>query len=213
MGGETAGTAETAAGTDGYEYRKSGADIYTESFRIIRAEADLSRFPADVERVVVRMCHAAGDVTIADEVEFSPHVVAAAEAALAGGAPILCDSTMVATGIIRARLPRANDVVCLLPEPGLADLARERGTTKTAAAVELWAERGLLAGAVVAIGECADGAVPAVGAGGGGIRPPSRGVRDPGGLRRGGRIQAGPGGQRVGPGLPRRPRPAGRFRP
>lgn len=152
MGGETAGTAETAAVTDGYEYRKSGADIYTESFRIIRAEADLSRFPADVERVVVRMCHAAGDVTIADEVEFSPHVVAAAEAALAGGAPILCDSTMVATGIIRARLPRANDVVCLLPEPGLADLARERGTTKTAAAVELWAERGLLAGAVVAIG-------------------------------------------------------------
>ena len=133
-------------------YLRSGADIYAESFRIIRAEADLRRFPADVERVVVRMCHAAGDVTIADEVAFSPGVVAAGHAALVAGAPILCDSTMVATGIIRSRLPAANDVVCLLGEPGLAEEAARRGTTKTATAVELWAERGLLAGAVVAIG-------------------------------------------------------------
>lgn len=135
-----------------FDYRRDGADIYAESFRIIRSEANLARFPVDVERVVVRMCHAAGDVTIADDVAFSPQVVPAAHAALAAGAPILCDSSMVATGIIRARLPRDNDVVCLLSEPGLAALAAERGTTKTAAAVELWAERGLLAGALVAIG-------------------------------------------------------------
>lgn len=141
-----------ALNTGGYDYRRDGADIYAESFRIIRAEAELARFPADVEQVVVRMCHAAGDVTIADEVAFSPEVVTAGRAALAAGAPILCDSSMVATGIIRSRLPRGNDVVCLLPEAGLAELARERGTTKTATAVELWAERGLLAGAVVAIG-------------------------------------------------------------
>lgn len=145
-------TGQTTAPTGAFDYRKAGADIYAESFRIIRSEANLDRFPADVERVVVRMCHAAGDVTIADEVDFSPGVVGAAHAALVAGAPILCDSTMVATGIIRSRLPAANDVVCLLQEAGLADLATQRGTTKTATAVELWAERGLLGGSVVAIG-------------------------------------------------------------
>lgn len=142
----------TTAAVQAFDYRKDGADIYTESFRIIRDEAALTRFPPDVERAVVRMCHAAGDVTIADDVAFSPGVVASAHAALSAGAPILCDSTMVATGIIRSRLPASNEIVCLLPEPGLAQEATRRGTTKTAAAVELWAERGLLGGAVVAIG-------------------------------------------------------------
>ena len=104
-----------ALNTGGYDYRRDGADIYAESLRIIRAEAELARFPADVEQVVVRMCHAAGDVTIADEVAFSPQVVTAGRAALAAGAPILCDSTMVATGIIRSRLPRGNDAVSYTP--------------------------------------------------------------------------------------------------
>ncbi|MBW3084949.1 Precorrin-8X methylmutase [Austwickia sp. TVS 96-490-7B] len=138
--------------TPQYDYRHRGADIYDESFRIIRAEADLSRFPNDVERIVVRMCHAAGDPSIADDIAFTPGVAAAGRAALAAGAPILCDSTMVATGIIRSRLPRDNQVICLLNEPGLADLAASRGTTKTAVAVDLWAERDMLDGAVVAIG-------------------------------------------------------------
>ncbi len=135
-----------------YDYRRLGADIYAESFRIIRAEADLTRFPAELEPIVVRMCHAAGDPSIASDVAFSPGVAGAARAALRAGAPILCDAGMVATGIIRARLPRNNQVICLLGEEGLAEQARERGVTKTARAVELWAERGLLDGAVVAIG-------------------------------------------------------------
>lgn len=133
-----------------YEYRRDGADIYRESFRIIRAEADLRRFPADIERVAVRMVHAAGQPDLADDIVFSPGVVAAARAALLAGAPVLCDSTMVATGIIRSRLPADNQVVCHLGDPALASLAQELGTTKTAAAIELW--RPQLAGAVVAIG-------------------------------------------------------------
>ncbi len=136
----------------GYDYRQDGADIYAESFRIIRAEADLSRFPVDVERVVVRMCHAAGDPSIANDVAYSPQVVAQAQAALQAGAPILCDSRMVAAGVIRSRLPRDNRVVCLLDEPDIAEQAVARGTTKTAAAVEMWASRGMLNNAVVAIG-------------------------------------------------------------
>lgn len=135
-----------------YDYRRSGADIYAESFRIIREEADLSRFPADIERVVVRMCHAAGDTSIADDVRHSPQVIAKARAALDAGAPVVCDSRMVAAGIIRSRLPRDNRVVCLLDEQDIEEQAARRGTTKTAAAVEMWASRGLLNNSVIAIG-------------------------------------------------------------
>ena len=132
------------------DYLRTGAEIYEESFRIIREEADLTRFPDDVERVVVRMVHAAGDTAVADEVAFTPGVVAAANAALRAGAPVFCDSSMVATGIIPSRLPAGNDVVCHIKDPSLAQVAAEHGITKTMAAVDLWVPR--LEGAVVAIG-------------------------------------------------------------
>lgn len=135
-----------------HEYINNGADIYRESFRIIREESDLERFPADVEHVVVRMIHAAADPAIAADIAFTPGVVAATRAALEAGAPILCDSSMTATGIIRSRLPRDNEVVCHIKDPRLAELAAEHGTTKTCAAVDLWAAEGLLDGSVVAIG-------------------------------------------------------------
>lgn len=134
------------------DYLNSGHDIYRESFRIIRVETNLARFPADLEPAVVRMVHAAGDPSIADEIAFSPGVAAAVRAALDGGAPILCDSSMVATGIIRARLPQGNQVVCHIKDQRLAALAQDRRTTKTCAAVDQWAQDGHLDGAVVAIG-------------------------------------------------------------
>lgn len=131
-------------------YLKTGQEIYEESFRIIRAETDLSRFPDDVSRAVVRMVHAAGATDIADDVAFTPGVVAAASAALRAAAPILCDSSMVATGIIRSRLPRDNEVVCHIKDPALAEVAERKAITKTMAAVDLWLPQ--LAGAVVAVG-------------------------------------------------------------
>ena len=132
------------------DYLRTGEEIYEESFRIIRAETNLDRFPADVSRVVVRMVHAAGATDIADDVSFTPGVVAAANTALRAGAPIFCDSSMVSTGIIRSRLPRDNDVICHIKDPALAEVARREGITKTMAAVDLWLPR--LEGAVVAIG-------------------------------------------------------------
>ena len=131
-------------------YLRTGAEIYEESFRIIRDETDLARFPDDVSRVVVRMVHAAGATDIADDVDFTPGVVASANAALREGAAILCDSSMVATGIITSRLPRSNDVICHIKDPALAEVARREGITTTMAAVDLWLPR--LEGAVVAIG-------------------------------------------------------------
>ena len=131
-------------------YLQTGTEIYEESFRIIREETNLDRFPADVSRAVVRMVHAAGATDIADDVAFTPHVVQRANQALRDGAAILCDSSMVATGIIVSRLPKHNDVVCHIKDPALAEIAQREGITKTMAAVDLWVPQ--LDGAVVAIG-------------------------------------------------------------
>ncbi len=133
-----------------FEYEHDGAEIYRQSFATIRAEADLSRLPADVAQVAVRMIHACGQVDLVDDVAFSPAVVERAREALDAGAPVLCDAQMVASGVTRTRLPKDNDVVCTLNDPRTPALARELGTTRTAAALELWGDR--LDGAVVAIG-------------------------------------------------------------
>lgn len=132
------------------EYLRDPNTIYERSFAIIRAEADLARFSPEEADVAVRMIHACGLVDVAKDIVFGGPLVAAARTALVKGAPILCDSEMVAHGVTRARLPAKNEVVCTLHDPRVPDLARERGDTRTAAALELWLSR--LAGAVVAIG-------------------------------------------------------------
>ena len=131
-------------------YERDGAAIYRQSFATIRAEADLGGLDPVLERVAVRMIHACGMVDLVADIAFSPGVGPAAEGALRAGAPILCDTAMVAAGVTRARLPAANDVVCTLGEPGIADLARELRTTRSAAALEHWRDR--LDGALVVVG-------------------------------------------------------------
>ncbi|WP_245928171.1 precorrin-8X methylmutase [Bosea psychrotolerans] len=133
-----------------YDYIQDGAAIYKRSFAIIRAEADLSRFSGSAARVVVRMIHACGMTDLPDDVEMSEDFTNAAEAALRAGAPILCDAKMVANGVTRARLPARNEVVCTLDDARTPGLAVELGTTRSAAAMELW--RPQLAGALVVIG-------------------------------------------------------------
>jgi precorrin-8X/cobalt-precorrin-8 methylmutase len=144
------GSAGGAAGSAGLDYERDGAVIYRTSFAIIRAEADLSAIPADLEPAVVRMIHACGMTDLPADVAWSPGAGAAAAAALAAGAPVLCDSVMVAGGITRSRLRAGNPVVCTLPDPRVPDLAARLGTTRSAAAVDLWRDR--LNGSVVAIG-------------------------------------------------------------
>lgn len=139
------------AAPSSHDYIRDGAAIYQRSFRIIRAEADLARFTTAVEeRTAVRIIHACGMVEVAADIAFAPGACAAAEVALKAGAPILCDAKMVAHGVTRARLPAANQVICTLDDPSVAGLAAEMGSTRSAAAMELW--RPHLAGAIVAIG-------------------------------------------------------------
>jgi len=136
--------------TAGPGYQRDAARIYRESFAIIRAEADLRAIPPDLEPAVVRMIHACGMTDLPADVAWSPGVAGAARRALTDGAPVLCDSAMVAGGVTRSRLPAANQVVCTLRDPRVPELAARLGTTRSAAAVELWP--GYLAGSVVAIG-------------------------------------------------------------
>jgi precorrin-8X/cobalt-precorrin-8 methylmutase len=132
------------------DYLRDGAAIYQRSFAIIRAEADLSRFSDAEADVAVRMLHACGVVEIAKNIVFADGVVTAAREALRAGAAILCDSEMVSHGVTRARLPGDNAVICTLRDPAVPALAEKQGTTRSAAALELWLDR--LEGAVVAIG-------------------------------------------------------------
>ncbi|MEU0356901.1 precorrin-8X methylmutase [Streptomyces cyaneofuscatus] len=133
-----------------HQYEKDGPAIYRQSFATIRAEADLAGLPADVSQVAVRMIHACGMVDLVTDLAFSPNAVADARAALRSGAPILCDVAMVASGVTRKRLPADNDVVCTLSDPSVPELAAKLGTTRSAAALELWRDR--MEGAVVAVG-------------------------------------------------------------
>jgi precorrin-8X/cobalt-precorrin-8 methylmutase len=132
------------------EYLRDGGAIYRESFATIRAEADLDGFDEVLARTVVRMIHACGMVDLAGDVEASPGFGAAATAALQAGAPVLCDTMMVAAGVTPSRLPADNQVLCTLGDPRVPPLAMELGTTRTAAAIELWLDR--LEGSVVVVG-------------------------------------------------------------
>jgi len=132
------------------DYIRDGQAIYDRSFAIIRTEADLSRIPADLEKLAVRVAHASGIVDIVEDIVFSEGAGQAGRDALLNGAPILCDVRMVAEGITRSRLPANNDVICTLNDPSVPELAKKIGNTRSAAALDLWLPH--LEGSVVAIG-------------------------------------------------------------
>lgn len=133
-----------------YDYIRDGNAIYERSFAMVREEADLSAFTPEQAEIAIRMIHACGQVEAAQHFRFSPDFVGAARSALNAGKPILCDAEMVAHGVTRARLPARNEVVCTLRDPRTPELAKTIGNTRSAAALDLWAEK--LDGAVVAIG-------------------------------------------------------------
>ena len=132
------------------DYIRDGQEIYRNSFAIIRAEANLDRIPADLEKLAVRVIHACGMVDAIEDLRFSPGAGKAGRDALAAGAPILCDARMVLEGVTRTRLPANNKVICTLKEDGVAEMAQALGNTRSAVALELW--RPYLEGSVVVIG-------------------------------------------------------------
>lgn len=131
-----------------YTYQRDPAAIYRDSFATIEREADLSALPPDLRPLAVRVIHACGMTDAAADLVASADAVAAGQAALAAGRPVLTDVEMVAHGVIRRRL--SGPVLCTLGRPEVAALANTAATTRSAAAVELWRDH--LDGAVVAIG-------------------------------------------------------------
>ena len=133
-----------------FNYKKNSAEIYKESFAIIRSEADLSSFTLEEEIIAVRMIHASGMLELAHSIKFSPEFATVARTAIEKGAPILCDTKMVSEGITRTRLSKNNEIICTLQDPSVKSMAINAGNTRAATAIELW--RPYLEGAVVAIG-------------------------------------------------------------
>jgi precorrin-8X/cobalt-precorrin-8 methylmutase len=132
------------------DYIRNGDEIYRKSFTMIRDEANLSKLSYDLAAVAVRLIHACGMTDIVDDLAATADAVKAGRVALSKGASILCDSLMVANGIIQARLPQNNRIICVLNAPEVPEIARQIQNTRSAASVELW--RSHLAGSVVAIG-------------------------------------------------------------
>ncbi len=132
------------------DYIRDPAEIYRRSFAIVRAEADLSSIPEALEGLAVRLIHSCGMPDLVRDLAWAGDPAGAGRRALARGAAILVDARMVADGVIQARLPSDNPVICTLDDPRVGDRAAQAGTTRSAAAVELWADH--LDGAVVAIG-------------------------------------------------------------
>ena len=133
-----------------FDYIRDGNEIYRKSFEMIRLESDLEKFPEDVSKVAVRMIHACGMTDIVKDLEYSSTVVQSGKKAIIAGAPILCDSYMVAEGVTKKRLPKNNKVLCTLNDPEVPQLAKRLRNTRSAAALEFW--RFHIEGAIVVIG-------------------------------------------------------------
>ncbi len=130
-------------------YLRDPQAIYAKSFAAIRAEADLAALPPALHDAALRMIHACGMPDLAGDILGDARVADAIREALDAAAPVLCDCEMVRAGISRRAL-RGSELVVTLNEPQVSGLAGRLGTTRSAAAVELWRDR--LAGAIVVIG-------------------------------------------------------------
>src|SRR4051812_50077066 len=98
--------------------------IEAESYRILRARVDLSHLPALTRAVTERVVHASADLEYADTLLADEAALRAGREALLAGAPVVCDTRMVAGGITR---PEAAGP---LPGPRAARLPARQGVTR-----------------------------------------------------------------------------------
>jgi precorrin-8X/cobalt-precorrin-8 methylmutase len=124
-----------------------GAAIERRSYEIIdRQLGDWGPANAAARRIVRRVVHATADISFARTLRIHPQAVQRGLAALAAGKPVVCDVKMLQAGMTKVR----SEILCAVDRPDAAALARDRGCTRAAAAMELLAPH--LEGAIVAIG-------------------------------------------------------------
>ena len=133
-----------------YDYIREPELIYEKSFWTVAEEVDLSGASKKLGQIITRIIHSCGMPEIYPDIAASNGVEKTLIAALNKGAPIFCDCEMVRRGIITRLLPTENELICTLNDPTVPALAKSMGTTRSAAAVELW--RPSLSGGIAVFG-------------------------------------------------------------
>jgi precorrin-8X/cobalt-precorrin-8 methylmutase len=105
--------------------------IESESYAILRSRTDTSGLPPLTRAVVERVIHASADLDYRDDLVCDEDSLAAAQAALLAGAPVVCDVAMVAAGITRI------SAHSWLNDPRCSTMAKDLGLTRSAAGIRL----------------------------------------------------------------------------
>ena len=127
-------------------------DIEARSFAIIDAEIPEPRpFSGGLWEVARRCVHTLGDTEIVADLRLSRDGLAAGVAALRRGCTVYTDTRMAAAGLPLRRLtPLGVTVTPLMGLPGLEEISRRRGVTRSRAGIDMIADR--LAGQIMVIG-------------------------------------------------------------
>jgi len=121
---------------DGLTYVRP-ADIEARSFQIISDELGSLALSPEELLVVKRVIHTTADFDYAQTLHFTPHAVERGIAALASGATVVTDTTMVAAGINKRVLGSlGGEVRTFIGDADVAEEARSRGVTRSAVAME-----------------------------------------------------------------------------
>jgi precorrin-8X/cobalt-precorrin-8 methylmutase len=130
-----------------------GRRIEEGSFTIIDAEAGPHDFAPDEWQVVRRVIHATADFEFKTLTRFRGGAIAAGVAALRAGCPILVDVKMIDVGLNADRLAAYGcRVHCFISDADVIAAAQASNGTRAAEAMRKAKSRGLLDGAIVAVG-------------------------------------------------------------
>ena len=126
-------------------------EIYRRSFSMIQEEFGEVDWLAGEALVRTRIAHTSADTEFAKTFCFHSKAIDAGVQALRQGESIVTDVSMVASGV-RCRLPQdySGDLHCLLYDDGVAQEAKEKGSTKSAVALARAMQN--FDGGIVAIG-------------------------------------------------------------
>lgn len=126
------------------EGEKIGQNIMIESFRTIERELRNRNLPIGVKWPLLHAIHTTADFDMENVVKVDENAVEKIYGKLVSGevSTIVTDVTMAASGIRKGALGRMGlKVKCYLNEPGVSELAREAGITRTQAGIRMAVER------------------------------------------------------------------------
>ncbi len=112
------------------------------SFQIIEQEAGAHGFSPRQWAVVRRMIHTSADFEYLDTVRFHPRAIEAGIRAIQAGKTVVTDTEMARAGIRKAEINRfGGEVLCLMGDAKVAEMAAKTETTRARAAVDAALER------------------------------------------------------------------------